>query len=151
MWLYWTSVSCLRQKRAPLKTGKRKLPGFPLQSFAGWAGIPTSPPVRGPGKLFRPITLQPSIAIATCRKTCLSQVVLLQYKAKPYIDFQNLGCHCKSLGCHFDTHQRLWKKNWAIIQQFESRTSLVIWFLGIWCILPKQQFFRQHSKLFLQV
>jgi len=31
-----------------LKTEKRKLPGFPLQSFAGWAGIPTSPPVRGP-------------------------------------------------------------------------------------------------------
>jgi len=33
----------------PLKTEKRKLPGFPLQSFAGQAGIPTSPPVRGPG------------------------------------------------------------------------------------------------------
>ena len=29
----------------PLKTEKRKLPGFPLQSFAGWAGIPTSPPL----------------------------------------------------------------------------------------------------------
>jgi len=27
----------------PLKTEKRKLPGFPLQSFAGWAGIPTPP------------------------------------------------------------------------------------------------------------
>jgi len=32
----------------PLKTEKRKLPGFPTQSVAGWAGIPTSPPVRGP-------------------------------------------------------------------------------------------------------
>jgi len=35
----------------PLKTEKRKLPGFPLQSFAGWAGIPTSLPVRGPGPI----------------------------------------------------------------------------------------------------
>ena len=31
-----------------LKTEKRKLPGFPLQSFAGWAGIPTSPPCQRP-------------------------------------------------------------------------------------------------------
>ena len=53
--------------------------------------------------------LQLSIATATCRKTCLSQIVLLQYKAKPYLGFQNLGCHCKILGCHFDTHKRLKK------------------------------------------
>jgi len=24
-----------------------------------------------------------------------------------YLDFQNLGCHCKILGCHFDTPKRL--------------------------------------------
>ena len=49
-------------------------------------------------KLCRPITLQPSVAIAMCRKTCLSQIVLLRCKAKPYLAF---------LGCHFDTNKRL--------------------------------------------
>jgi len=47
--------------------------------------------------------LQPSVAVAMCRKTCFPQFILLQYKAKPYLSFQNLGCHCKILGCHFDT------------------------------------------------
>jgi len=31
-----------------VKTEKRKLPGFPLQSFAGWAGISTSAPCQRP-------------------------------------------------------------------------------------------------------
>ena len=55
--------------------------------------------------------LQPSVAVATCRRTCFLQFVLLQYKAKLYLGFQNLGCHCKILGCHFDTQKRL-KKHW---------------------------------------
>jgi len=54
-------------------------------------------------KLSRPITFQLSVAIATCRKACFPQIVLLQYKAKPYLGSQNLGCQCKILGCHFDT------------------------------------------------
>ena len=45
------------------------------------------------------------------RKTCLSQILLLQYKANPYFGFQDLGCHCKILGCHFDTQKRLEKKD----------------------------------------
>ena len=53
--------------------------------------------------------MQPSVAKATCRKTCLSQIILLQYKAKPYLGFQNLGRHSKILGCHFDTQKRLEK------------------------------------------
>jgi len=39
--------------------------------------------------------------------TCFPQIVLLQYKAMPYLGFQNLGCHCRNLGCHFDTSKRL--------------------------------------------
>jgi len=56
----------------------------------------------------------------------LSQVVLLQYKAKPYLGFQNLGCHYKMLGCHFDIQKRL-KKHWihAIIV-----FVYVVWGLG---------------------
>jgi len=61
--------------------------------------------------MCRPITLQLSVAMATCRKTCLPQIFLLQYEGKPYLDFQNLGCHCKILGCHFDTQKWL-KKHW---------------------------------------
>ena len=63
-------------------------------------------------KMFRPITLQPSVAIATCRKTSFPKIVLLRYKAKPYLGFQNLGCHCKILGCHFGTQKRP-KKHWV--------------------------------------
>jgi len=59
--------------------------------------------------MCRPTTLQSSVAIAMCRKTCFPQIVLLQCKAKPYPDFQNLESHCKILGCHFDTHKRLKK------------------------------------------
>jgi len=33
--------------------------------------------------------------------------------AKPYLGFQNLGFHCKILGCHFDTQKRL-KKHWTL-------------------------------------
>jgi len=61
------------------------------------------------GKLCRLITLQPSVAIPKCRKTCFPQIVVLQYKTKPDLGFQNLGCHCKILGCHFDTQKRLKK------------------------------------------
>jgi len=50
-------------------------------------------------KLCRPIALQPSVAIATCRKTCSCQIVLLQMQG-----FQNVGCQC-----HFDTQNRLKK------------------------------------------
>ena len=58
-------------------------------------------------KLCRPITLLPSVATATCsRKTCFPQIVLLQYKVKSYLGFQNLGCH-------FDTQKRL-KKSTAV-------------------------------------
>ena len=39
-------------------------------------------------KFYRPITLQPSVATATCRKACFTQMVLLQYKTKPYLGFQ---------------------------------------------------------------
>ena len=60
-------------------------------------------------KLCRPITLQPSVAIAACRKTYFPQIVLLQRKVKPHLGFQNLGCHCPNLGCHFDTQNWLQK------------------------------------------
>jgi len=43
------------------------------------------------------------------QENMLSQFVFLQYKAKPYLGFQNLGCHYKILGCHFDTQKRLKK------------------------------------------
>jgi len=43
------------------------------------------------------LQLQPSVAVAKGRKTCFLQFVLLQYKAKPYLGFQNLGCHRKIL------------------------------------------------------
>jgi len=39
---------------------------------------------------------------------------VLQYQAKPYLDFQNLGCHCKVSRCHFDTQKRL-KKTLSMI------------------------------------
>ena len=55
------------------------------------------------------LQLHSSVAVATCRKTFFPQFVLLQYKAKPYLAFQNLRCHHKILGCHFDTHKRLKK------------------------------------------
>ena len=58
-------------------------------------------------KLWRLIALRPSVTIATCRKTCSPQIVLLQHKVKSYLGFQNLGCHCKILGCHFDTQKQL--------------------------------------------
>jgi len=73
-------------------------------------------------KLCRPITLQPSVAIATCRKTNFPQFVLIQYKAKPYFGFQNLGCHCKILGCHFDT-QKLLEKHCTTVS-IRSQTKL---------------------------
>ena len=60
-------------------------------------------------KTCRPITLQPSVAMARCRKTCLSEIVLLQYKAKLYLGFKNLRCHCKMLGCHFESQKRFKK------------------------------------------
>ena len=77
----------------------------------------------------RPVTLQLCVAIAKFRKTCLSQIVLLQYKAKPYLRFQNLGCHCKILWCSFDTQKRLKKHcHWAqvIIQTHKQGCQVVM-------------------------
>ena len=77
----------------------------------------------------RPVTLQLSVAIAKFRKTCLSQIVLLQYKAKPYLRFQNLGCHYKILWCSFDTQKRLKKHcHWAqvIIQTHKQGCQVVM-------------------------
>ena len=84
--------------------------------------------------------LQPSVAVATCRKSFFPQFVLLQYKAKPYLGFQNLGCHCKILGCHFDTQKRL-RKNTVLV----FRNS--VYFL---CIFTFSYFFLLggHSMLF---
>jgi len=49
-----------------------------------------------------------AVSIATCRKTYFPQFFLLQYKAKSYISgFQNLGCHCKILGCHVTPKEQL--------------------------------------------
>jgi len=43
----------------------------------------------------------------------LSQIVSLEYKTKAYLGIQNLGCHYKISGCHFDTQNRL--KNTALV------------------------------------
>ena len=45
-------------------------------------------------------------------------------KAKPHLGFQNLGCHCKILGCHFDTQNGL--KNTGSMQ---LRTSYFVFFI----------------------
>ena len=68
--------------------------------------------IRTFGDALAPLSPTPLIAshvaIITCRKTYFPQIVLPQFKAKPYLlGFQNLGCHCKILGCHFDTQKRL--------------------------------------------
>ena len=83
-------------------------------------------------KLCRPITLHPSVAIATCRKTCFPQISLLQYKSKPHLGFQNLGCRCKILGCLFDTQKRL-KKTPAVSMPLaltNEKTSSYLHFLS---------------------
>jgi len=75
--------------------------------------------------------LQPSVVIATCRKTYLSQIILLQYKAKPYPDCQNLWCHCKIVGCHFDTKNGLKKHCFSSCFQFRLdfgfRSATELW------------------------
>ena len=49
MWLYWTSVSCLRQKRAPPKNRKTKTPQISFTIFCRLGRYPDfPPPVRGP-------------------------------------------------------------------------------------------------------
>jgi len=59
------------------------------------------------------------------QENMFSQIVLLQYKAKPYLlGFQNLGCHCKILGCHFDTQKRL--KNHCFSPFYPSAMSVML-------------------------
>jgi len=48
MWLYWTSVCCLRQKRPPPKNRKTKTPRISFTIFCRLGRYPDSPPVRGP-------------------------------------------------------------------------------------------------------
>jgi len=47
------------------------------------------------------------------QENMLSQIVSLEYKTKAYLGIQNLGCHYKISGCHFDTQNRL--KNTALV------------------------------------
>ena len=81
-------------------------------------------------KFCRPIILQPSVAIARCRKTCFPQIVLLQGKVKPYLSLQNLVCHCKILRWHFDTQKRL--KH--CVGDLESVSKCKQWFdeISVW-------------------
>ena len=106
-------MKVLSQFRIPYCTNLRQYSKKPKRGGAhDNAQIPSlqfSLPTSAPEKCVRLLTLQPSVAMATGRKTCFPQIVLLQYKAKPYLDFQNLGCNCKILGCHFDTPKRLKK------------------------------------------
>ena len=44
------------------------------------------------------------------QENMLSSNRFTSIQAKPHFGIQNLGCHCKFLGCHFDTQKRL-KKN----------------------------------------
>jgi len=46
------------------------------------------------------------------QENMLSSNRFTSIQAKPHFGFQNLGCHCKFLGCHFDTQKRL-KKHWS--------------------------------------
>jgi len=86
-------------------------------------------------------------AIATSRKTCFPQIVLLQYKAKPYLlGFQNLGCHCKILGCHFDTQKRL-KKHWTTVELRILSFRVKLFPLKFWWRLNIQTVLLRHSKL----
>ena len=41
-------------------------------------------------------------------------------KSKPHLGFQNLGCHCKILGCHFDTQIG-----------FKKRLIILIFYCGL--------------------
>jgi len=46
------------------------------------------------------------------QENMLSSNRFTSIQAKPHFGFQNLGCHCKFLECHFDTQKRL-KKHWS--------------------------------------
>jgi len=95
-------IQMLSQFRTPYCTNLRQYSKRPRRGGAHdnvqisnlQFSLPTSAPEKCVG------LLQPSVAIATCRKTCFPQIVLLEYEAKPYLGFQSLGCHCKILGCH---------------------------------------------------
>ena len=41
------------------------------------------------------------------QENMLSSIRFTSIQVKTKSRFQNLGCHCKILGCHFDTHKRL--------------------------------------------
>jgi len=43
-----------------------------------------------------------NVADVCCNSHVQECMLLLQYKVKPYLGFQNFGCHCKILGCHFE-------------------------------------------------
>ena len=73
-------------------------------------------------ELCRPI-IAAAVAIVTCKKTYFPQIVLIQYKAKPHLGYQNLGCHCKILGCHFDTQNGL--KNTGRIHNCKKICTLI--------------------------
>ena len=45
-------------------------------------------------------------------------------QGKTYLGFQNLGCHCKILGCHFDTQKRLKK---TLLNRI--RVRFILWIL----------------------
>jgi len=53
--------------------------------------VPLAPAGDDPGW---PTKLQPSVAISSCKKT-YAFLKSFYFKAKPYLGFQNLGCHCK--------------------------------------------------------
>jgi len=57
-----------------------------------------------------------------CKKACFPQIILLQYRAKPYLGFQNFGYHRKILECHFDTQKRL-KKHCASLYPHITETT----------------------------
>jgi len=62
-------------------------------------------------KMCRSITLQTSVAIATCRKACFPQIVLLHYKAKQYLGFRIYGVIAKFQDVIL-TPKNDFKKNW---------------------------------------
>jgi len=109
---FHNSIKVLSQFRTPYCTNLRQCSIRPKRGGAHdnaqvthlQLSLPTSAP-----EICRPITLQPSVAIATCRKPCFPQMASLQHKAKPNLGFRNLGCHCKIMRCHFDTQKRFKK------------------------------------------
>jgi len=52
-------------------------------------------------------------------------MVSLRYKAKPNLGFQNLECHCKIIGCRFDTQKRLKKALMQTLPSFHNWAKLI--------------------------